>query len=429
MFFGGGSETDEISPADLRMRLFEALSAREPRKRVLAIPPDFTRRHSRAGELIAFAHDFYRGRLTDILPALGTHHPLSTKEMSGMFGNIPHELFRVHNWRHDVETLGEVPAEFIRMQSEGAVNYSWPAQVNRLLLDPRFDLILSVGQVVPHEISGMANYNKNLLIGTGGADAIHRSHFLGAVYGMERIMGRAVNPVRNVFNYATERFLQNLPVVYVLTVVGRNDAGRLVVRGLFIGDDTECFERAAELSLRVNFEMLDQEIRKAVVYLDPGEFRTTWLGNKAIYRMRMALADGAELIVLAPGVEGFGEDEYIDKLIRRHGYWGTNTTLDAVRDDPSLAASLSAPAHLIHGSSEGRFKITYCPGGLSRQEIESVGYAYADLDTMMNKYHPSKLQSGLNVVDGEEIFFVPQPALGLWAHRARFEQSEPSFVA
>jgi hypothetical protein len=337
-----------------------------------------------------------------------------------MFGAVPAELFRVHNWRTDVETLGEVPAEFIHEQSEGKLNYAWPAQVNRLISNGGFDLILSIGQVVPHEVVGMANYNKNILVGTGGRESINRSHYLGAVYGMERIMGRAVNPVRNVLNYASDRFLGHLPIVYVLTVVGRTNDDRLAVRGLFIGDDAECFQQAAALSLQVNFEMLDAPIRKAIVYLDPHEFHSTWLGNKAIYRTRMALADGAELIVLAPGVKAFGEDKAIDALIRKHGYRGTPATLKAVSADVDLADDLSAAAHLIHGSSEQRFTIRWCPGNLSREEVESVGYEYGDLKTMLTHYNPKKLRQGYNRVGTEEVFFIANPGLGLWAYRAQF---------
>jgi hypothetical protein len=274
--------------------------------------------------------------------------------------------------------------------------------------------------VVPHEVIGMASHAKNVLIGTGGADGIGRSHYLGAVYGMERIMGRADTPVRRVINCAAERFLRRLPLIYILTVRGKDEAGRLVTRGLFIGDDIECFSRAAELSLKVNFIMLDRQIRKAVVYLDPGEFKSTWIGNKAIYRTRMALADGAELTVLAPGVKEFGEDAEIDRLIRKYGYAGTPAVLDFVRDNADLAGNLGAAAHLIHGSSEGRFTITYCPGHLSRKEMESVNFRYGDLSETMKKYDPSKLRDGYNVVDGEEVFFVSNPALGLWAHRSRF---------
>jgi hypothetical protein len=249
---------------------------------------------------------------------------------------------------------------------------------------------------------------------------IHRSHFLGAVYGMERMMGRADTPVRRVLNYASEHFAKELPIVYVQTVVNKNVKGELVMRGLFIGDDNECFEKAAELSLKCNFQMLDREIKKAVVFLDPHEFKTTWLGNKSVYRTRMALADDAELIVLAPGVHEFGEDATIDKLIRKFGYCGTPKTLEYVKEDPGLAANLSAAAHLIHGSSEGRFTIRYCPGGLTREEIESVHYQYGDLKEYEKKYDPEKLKDGWNVVDGEEIFFVSNPGLGLWAYKGRF---------
>jgi nickel-dependent lactate racemase len=340
-------------------------------------------------------------------------------QLTRMFGKIPQALFRVHNWRTDVETLGEVPADFIREQSEGKLNYSWPAQVNRLITRGNSDLILSIGQVVPHEVIGMANYNKNILIGTGGRDAINRSHYLGAVYGMERIMGRAENPVRNVLNYAADRFLRHLPIVYVLTVVGLAPDGTLAVRGLFIGDDIECFQRAAELSLKVNFEILDTPLTKAVVYLDPHEFHSTWLGNKAVYRTRMALADGAELIILAPGVNTFGEDHAIDALIRKYGYRGTPATLEAVNSNQDLANDLSAAAHLIHASSEGRFKITWCPGHLTKSEVEGVGFQYGDLQSMSARFDPRKLRHGFNRIDGENVFFIANPGLGLWAHRAK----------
>jgi nickel-dependent lactate racemase len=421
LFFEKGSEQSDLSPADLKEGLFQALRALGQRNRVLAIPPDMSRLHSGAGGLTRSAYEFYGARLGAILPALGTHAPMTPGQVTKMFGAIPFELFRAHNWRKDVVTLGEVPAEYVREQSEGKLNYTWPVQINRLLVEGGFDLILSIGQVVPHEVIGMANYNKNILVGTGGPDSINRSHFLGAVYGMERIMGRADNPVRRVLNYASSHFIRHLPVVYVLTVVGRNGDGRLPIRGLFIGDDDECFHKASQLSLKVNFFMLEAPIRKAVVYLDPEALRSTWLGNKAIYRTRMALADGAELIVLAPGVKEFGEDATIDRLIRKHGYFGTPATLAAVEKDPELAANLGAAAHLIHGSSEGRFNITYCPGSLSRKEICSAGFGYGDFKSMAKKYDPQKLHYGYNQVDGEEIFFVPNPGLGLWAYRGRFE--------
>jgi nickel-dependent lactate racemase len=419
LYCATGSVETDLSSQQLHDLLVESLAKLGKRDRVLVVPPDQSRVHSRAGDLTRYAWEYFRDRLQAVLPALGTHAAMKAEQIARMFGAMPIELFRVHNWRTDIATLGEVPAEFIHQQSEGKLNYAWPAQVNRLIAHGGFDLILSIGQVVPHEVIGMANYNKNILVGAGGRESINRSHYLGAVYGMERIMGRAENPVRNVLNYASDRFLQHLPIVYVLTVVGRTKDDRLAVRGLFIGDDVECFHRAAALSLKVNLEMMDAPIQKAVVYLDPLEFHSTWLGNKAIYRTRMALADAAELIILAPGVKEFGEDPGIDKLIRKYGYRGTPATLEAVSANADLAGDLSAAAHLIHGSSEGRFTIRWCPGHLTREEVESVGFEFGELQTMLTRYNPKVLRHGFNLLDGEEVFFVPNPGLGLWAHRGK----------
>jgi nickel-dependent lactate racemase len=419
MFCAVGGIDVEIGSPQLKEMLAESLGKLGRRERVLAVPPDITRLHSQAGVLTCAARELLGDRLKAILPAIGTHAAMTPEQMDYMFPGVPHELFHVHNWRTDVETLGEVPAEFILEQSEGRLNVPWQAQTNRLILQGGFDLILSIGQVVPHEVIGMANYNKNILIGAGGRQSINLSHYLGAVYGMERIMGRAENPVRAVLNYASDRFLRDLPIVYVQTVVGRRADGGLAVRGLFIGDDVECFHRAAELSLKVNFELVAEPIKKAVVYLDPHEFHSTWLGNKAVYRTRMALADGAELIILAPAVREFGEDKCIDALIRKYGYRGTPATLAAVEANADLAAELSAAAHLIHGSSEGRFSITWCPGRMSREEIEGVGYNYGNYAEMSEHYNPDKLSHGYNRLDGEELFFVSNPGLGLWAHQSR----------
>ena len=419
LYCATGSVETDLSLQQLHDLLVESLAKLGKRGRVLVVPPDQSRVHSRAGDLTRYAWEYFGDQLQAVLPALGTHAAMQPEQITRMFGAMPTELFRVHNWRTDVETLGEVPAEFIREQSEGKLNYAWPAQVNRLIAHGGFDLILSIGQVVPHEVIGMANYNKNILVGTGGRESINRSHYLGAVYGMERIMGRAENPVRNILNYASDRFLRHLPIVYVLTVVGRTADERLAVRGLFIGDDVECFHRAAALSLKVNFERMDAPMQKAVVYLDSHEFHSTWLGNKAVYRTRMALADGAELIILAPGVKEFGEDRGIDALIRKYGYRGTPATLEAVNANADLASDLSAAAHLIHGSSEGRFTIRLCPGHLSKEEVEGVGFEYGDLKTMLTRYSPQALHYGYNPVDGEEIFFIPNPGLGLWAYRGK----------
>ena len=422
LYYARGSKDDCISPAEVREALRSVFDAMGPKRRVLAIPPDFTRLNSYAGPITGMVYDYFGEALTDVMPALGTHSPMTDEQISTMFGHTPRSLFRVHDWRNDVVTVGEVPASYVKEVSEGRLEYTWPAQVNKLLLDPSFDLILSIGQVVPHEVIGMANYTKNIFVGVGGSEGINKSHFIGATYGMERIMGRAKSPVRDVMEYAREHFIKDLPIVYVQTVLAKNSDGAMELKGLFVGDDFECFRRAAELSLETNFIMVEKPIRKCIVWLDPEEFKSTWLGNKAVYRTRMALADGAELIVLAPALKEFGEDRTIDALIRKYGYKGTPHTLEATNSNKDLQDNLGASAHLIHGSSEGRFRITYCPGpGMSREEIEGVGFAYGELEGMMARYDVASLKDGWNVVDGEEIYFISNPALGLWAHPDRFK--------
>lgn len=448
LYYANGSPQTDLSGQDLRAAMVETLQRLEPRRKVLALPPDHTRSNSMAGPLCGMAYEYFGDRLTDVMPTLGTHAPMTDGQLDRMFPDVPKRLFRVHDWRRDVVMIGTVPAEFVADATEGVYRKPWPAQLNRLVWQGGHDLILSIGQIVPHEVVGMAGYNKNLFVGAGGQEGINESHFIGAAYGMERMMGRADTPLRRILNYAQEQFCGHLPVVFVLTVVGPREDGEetgtgsephcvdsvesasrevpvpisstLAVRGLFIGDDVECFERAAALSLQVNFTVLDEPPRKIVVYLDADEFHSTWLGNKAIYRTRMAIADGGELVILAPGVAAFGEDREIDRLIRKYGYRTTPEVMRFIEQSEDLPQNLSAAAHLIHGSPEGRFTVTYCPGKLTREEMLSVGYNHANLETMLRRYDPHVLREGWNEMsDGERIFFIGNPALGLWASRER----------
>ncbi|MCK5803238.1 MAG: DUF2088 domain-containing protein [Lentisphaeria bacterium] len=418
-------EDQALTAADKRKILEQALAAiGGDLKRVLIIPPDFTRFNSNAGELTAMLYEMLSPKAEiDIIPALGTHFAMTEEEIREMFGpDIPLDRFIVHDWRNEVELLGEIPGELLSEWSEGKLDCSIQVMINKIL-NQGYDLILSVGQIVPHEVVGMANYTKNILVGVGGADMINKSHFLGACHGMERIMGRIDTPVRRVFNHGAETFLAHLPIHYILTVMAKDqDTGEVLMRGLYVGDDMDTFTEGAKLSQRVNLDLMDEPLDKVVVYLDPHEFKSTWLGNKSVYRTRMVIADDGDLIVLAPGLKQFGEDPEIDRLIRKYGYRGTPTTLQAVKDNEDIGNNLSAAAHLIHGSSEDRFRITYCPGpGMTKEEIEDVGFLAGDLDEMTSRYDPEKLKDGFNTMpDGERIFFISNPALGLWALKSQF---------
>ncbi len=413
-----------LSDGELKEGLLALLQSR-PAKKVLIIPPDYTRFYSKAGFITSVCYEYYTtlGANVDILPALGTHVPLTKEEAALMFPGVPFSRFIPHNWRTDVMKLGEIPGEFLNERTEGLWTQPVEVEINRLVMDESYDLILSPGQVVPHEVVGMANHAKNLFVGVGGADMINKSHMVGAVYGMERMMGRDHTPVRAMFDYAFETFLAHRPVLFLLTVTtAPNDEIR--THGLFCGPKRDTLCEAVKLAQEINIDFVEQGIKKCVVYLTPGEFKSTWLGNKAIYRTRMAIADGGELIVLAPGVERFGEDGLVDQLIRKYGYTGRTRILSLFQEpeNEDLRANMGAAAHLIHGSSDGRFSITYAVKHISEEEIGGVGFTPASYDALVKRYDPAKLQYGYNTLpDGEEIFFIPNPALGLWINRETFQ--------
>ncbi len=421
-----------LSPDEIRSALLESLAdwqaangGAEP-KQVLIIPPDYTRFHSNSGFITnVYYHALVElGCEVDILPALGTHVPVTAEEAAHMFGDIPFETFLPHNWRTDVMKIGEVPAEYLEEITEGLWHDPVDVEINKLVMDEKYDLILSIGQVVPHEVIGMANHAKNLFVGVGGADMINKSHMVGAVYGMERMMGKDFTPVRKIFDYGMTHFLKDRPILFVLTVCTA-PGGVIHQHGMFIGDTRCVLEKAIELAQEKNIDFVETGIKKCVVYLDPSEFRTTWLGNKSVYRTRMAIADGGQLLVLAPGIERFGEDLQVDKLIRKYGYKGRLNTLEQFEkeENQDLRDNMGAAAHLIHGSSDGRFDITYAvkKDKITREEIEGVGFGWADYDEMAARYNPETLEYGYNTLpDGEEIYFIPNPALGLWINKEKF---------
>ena len=403
-----------ISDAELRRHLADSIKGRDL-KRVLLLPPDYTRMYSGAGKITAYYYEMLKDTCeVDVMPALGTHVPMTPEECEIFFmGKIPLERIVVHNWRTDVVKIGEVPGAFVSEVSEGLVDTPIDVEVNRRLMDPAYDLIISVGQVVPHEVVGMANYSKNIFVGCGGSSMINSSHMLGAFYGMERIMGRDFSPVRRVFDYAQENFMKNVPLLYVLTVT-TNTGDITNLHGLYIGTSRDLFEMAVSHSQEKNLTHMKKPLKKVIVYLDPREFKSTWLGNKAIYRTRMAIADGGELIILAPGVKMFGEDPENDRLIRKYGYVGRENILRLVKENEDLQINQSVAAHLIHGSSDGRFKITYCTELLSEDEVRAAAFEYIPYAEAAKKYDPTKLTDGFHNVEGEEIFYISNPALGLW---------------
>ena len=394
-------------------------------KKVLLLPPDITRAHSGSGWIVEeFYKIFSKEAEVYVIPTLGQHLPHTPEQNKWMFGSIPEERILKHDWRNGVKTIGEVPADFVKEVSHGKADWPIPVCVNRTLLEGGWDLIVNVGHVVPHEVLGFANHNKNYFIGLGGKPMICASHMMAACCGIENNLGRLITPLRACYNRAQEQYLSHLPDFFFEVVMAYDDQGELRHIGAFVGDDLDTYLDAAKLSRERNITIVPP-LKKVVAVMQGDEFYSTWVANKAIYRTRMAMADGGELLIIAPGLKRFGEQEEVDKLIRAYGYSGTENVMKLWRTEPVLQDLTHGTAHLIHGSSEGRFRITYAPGHLTKEEVESVCFGYADLAETLKRYDPAKMKTGFNTMpDGEEVYYISTPSAGLWSTKEKIEDRE-----
>lgn len=392
-------------------------------KRVLLLPPDLTRAHSGAGWI---TETLYKLLPEDcdihVIPTLGQHIPHTKEENAWMFGSIPNERIHAHDWRNGVSRVGIIPAEQVKESTGGVADWEIPVDLNSMLMDEQWDLIINVGHVVPHEVLGFANHNKNYFIGLGGKDTICTSHMAAAVYGIENNLGNLITPLRACYNWAEEKFLGHLPDVYLQIVMHRDEEDNLVHSGIYVGDDLDTYLMAAKASRAQNITTFDEPVQKIVAVMQADEFRGTWVANKAVYRTRMAIADGGELLIIAPGLERFGEQEEVDELIRKYGYLTTPEILELYKTNKDMQDIAHGTAHLMHGSSEDRFTIRYAPRDLSQQEIEGVNYQYCDLDEALQRYNPETMEEGWNTMpDGERVFFISTPSAGLWATKEKLK--------
>jgi nickel-dependent lactate racemase len=399
-------------------------------RRVLLLPPDITRMHSGSGWITEYLYNLLRDEAdVHVIPTLGQHEPHTREQNRAMFGSIPHERIHAHDWRSGVVHVGEVSADYVKQVSGGVADWPIPIWLNRMLIEEPWDLIINVGHVVPHEVLGFANHNKNYFIGLGGKDLICAAHMMAACCGIENNLGNLLTPVRQCFNKAEDELLGRffLRDLYIQVVLARNAEGNLVHTGFHAGDDLETYLAAARQSREQNITVLEEPLRKVVCVMQGDEFFSTWVANKAVYRTRMAIADDGELIIIAPGLKRFGEQPEVDLLIRKYGYCGTPRVMDLYRRNADMQDLAHATAHLIHGSSEGRFRITYAPGHLARPDIEQVHFQYADLNETLARYPTDRLREGMNEVNGERIYFIPTPSAGLWATRAKLFQRSTGF--
>jgi nickel-dependent lactate racemase len=389
-------------------------------KRVLLLPPDITRAHSGAGWMTEYLYEFFSSNAeVFVIPTLGQHAPHTKEQNKWMFNSIPEGKILKHNWKTDGKRLGVIPADYVEKTTGGKATWEIPISINRRVVEEPWDIIINIGHVVPHEVLGFANHNKNYFIGLGGKETICASHMAAACYGIENNLGSLVTPLRHCFNKAENEFLAGLPDAYIQIVMAYNKENKLVHTGYYCGDDVDTYLLAAQQSAAQNITIVPP-LKKVVAVMQGDEFFSTWVANKAIYRTRKAMADGGELIIIAPGLKRFGEQDEVDTIIRTYGYVGTGKIMKLWKEHEDLQDLTHATAHLIHGSSEGRFKITYAPGHLTQKEIESVNFQYLDYKKALELYPPDKLKNGFNTLSsGEEIYFISTPSAGLWSTKEK----------
>jgi nickel-dependent lactate racemase len=419
-FFERKAEIDSNSIAALTIKCAEQCLEKicKKPKKILLLPPDITRSQSGAGYIADILYKYFSGIANVwVMPALGQHAPHTLEQNKKMFPSIPEEKIIKHNCKTDTEKIGTITSDYVKEVTRGAANIDIPIEINKTLLYGNWDFIINIGQVVPHEVFGFSNHNKNYFIGVGGYSTISSSHIASACCGIENILGEILSPIRKCFNKAEEEFAKHLPNIYIMVVTTQNTKGNHVISGFYCGNNVETYYLAAKHSSQENI-ITTPALKKVVCLMREDKFSTTWVANKAIYRTRKAMENNGELIIIAPGLKKFGENNEADFLIRKYGYTGSKNIIKIMEKDEALKKSAHVAAHLMHGSCEQRFKITYAPGYLTKKEIEGVNYKYMDINTALEQYNPQKLKEGFNKLpNGEEIYFKGSPALGLWSKK------------
>ncbi|QDS97199.1 lactate racemase domain-containing protein [Adhaeretor mobilis] len=419
-----------LSDSEVFKKVDTLLSDLSPMRRVLLLAPDATRSSSFAGEIASYIYHKLIDR-TDVhlTPTVGTHEPdeKDWRSIREMYRDIPESAYKLHE--HDevagLYDLGVLPDDEILRISGGEFAAPVPVQVNRNLVEGNYDQVFSIGQVVPHEVMGFANYDKNVFIGAGGKNFIDTSHWISALCGIDNVLGKIDSAPRQLLDAASalaKRDPRFPSVHYLLTVRGQSSAGDIGTHDFFCGTSKETFYRAAKLSLRENCHASNQPYQQVIVRLNEKKYRSFWLSNKAIYRTRRAIATGGTIHVIAPGLDRLGENEIQSKLIGKYGYCGTQGVKQILQIDPEMQANVGVAAHLIHGSTENRFHVRYYTHHSSellsacRFADGQLGYSLEDIETAHERF--SELTVGESFNADQRRLVIDDPGLGLWITKA-----------
>ncbi|HEX8352266.1 MAG TPA: lactate racemase domain-containing protein [Pyrinomonadaceae bacterium] len=355
---GRGAPDLDLSPAELRAIVEQALLTVGPGARVLAIVPDKTR-DDNTDVLFPFAAEILAARGAeqfDALVAQGTHMPMTEDEKRAKVGlgegaalPLLGQIFD-HQWNRPEELvdLGELSAERVNELTGGLISESVKVNLNRLLAPGVYDTVLIFGATVPHEVAGFAGGAKYFFPGVAGPDLTHATHWLGALASIERVIGRVETPTRHMIEAAAD--LVPARVISLNTVVTRGEDERLRTHALFCGDVREAFRRAAEVSRQVHIRYTGRKYRRVVALLDE-HYDELWVGGKASYKLGGIIEEGGELIVYAPHLRAISETHGL--LIEKYGYAPIDRVREMVALSTELRSNLAVAAHLAHVSYAG----------------------------------------------------------------------------
>jgi len=288
-----------ISETEFKEKLLEFLTQTNfSRGRLLVIIPDDTRTLPMPLLFDALVAELLpRVKELSFLLALGTHPQMSEAQLSRHLGpRFPHPKVRVfqHTWQ-DPQTLVEVGVltkERMAEISQGLLPVEVRVEINRLVLE--YDQLLIVNPVFPHEVVGFSGGHKYFFPGISGPDMVNVSHWLGALITNPKVNGHKWTPVRRMIEEAA-KFVPTPRLGLSLVLQGHE------VVGMFLGEVTEAWEAAADLSAKVNIVWAPRSY-ELVLSMAPPMYRELWLAGKCMYKLEPVVADGGTLIIYAPHI-------------------------------------------------------------------------------------------------------------------------------
>lgn len=363
MIIGEGSAERPLSDQELASILRDGLGSVDlAGKRVMAIIPDATRTAPIPfcfRTLVETLRD--EAASLDVLIALGTHPPMSEQEIDAHLGTARDERSRLgvrvfnHAWDRPeaLVRIGMISAGEMEELSAGHLVEEVAVEINRCVLEA--DHILIIGPVFPHEVVGFSGGYKYFFPGVSGPAMLHRSHWLGALITNPKVNGTKWTPVREMIHRAA--CFVDVPTTLFALVMRRHD-----VHGLFIGDPIEAWEKAADLSAKLNIIWVDQPFR-TVLSVAPAMYRDLWTAGKCMYKLEPVVADGGQVVIYAPHL---GEISVTHgELIRTIGYHTRDYFLsqwDRFEETP-----LAILAHSSHVRGIGTYR-----NGVERDRIEVI---------------------------------------------------------